>query len=70
MAVSDFFTNSWFLMLVGTISFVIGIKIWKQTKSGKYKFDLFLIKMPLFGPIMKKVVLSKFARVFSDLLGS
>ena len=31
---------------------------------------MFLIKMPLFGPIMKKVVLSKFARVFSDLLGS
>ncbi len=31
---------------------------------------MFLIKMPLFGPIMTKVVLSKFARVFSDLLGS
>lgn len=70
MAVSDFFTNSWFLMLVWSISFVVGLKIWKQTKSGKYKFDMFLIKMPLFGPIMKKVVLSKFARVFSDLLGS
>lgn len=26
--------------------------------------------MPLFGPIMTKVVLSKFSRVFSDLLGS
>lgn len=70
MAVSDFFTDYWFLILVSVLCFVTGIKIWKQTKSGKYKFDMFLIKMPLFGPIMTKVVLSKFARVFSDLLGS
>jgi type IV pilus assembly protein PilC len=70
MAVSDFFTNYWFLILVSVLCAVAGIKIWKQTKSWKYKFDMFLIKMPLFGPIMTKVVLSKFARVFSDLLWS
>ncbi len=70
MAVSDFFIGYWFLILMSVIGIVIGIKIWKKTKSGKYKFDMFLIKMPLFGPIMTKVVLSKFARVFSDLLSS
>ena len=70
MAVSDFFTDYWFLILISTIIFVVAIKIWKQTKTWKYRFDMFLIKMPLFGPIMTKVVLSKFARVFSDLLWS
>ncbi len=70
MSVSDFFINYWVLLIVGTLGFVSAVKIWKKTKTWKYKFDMFLIKMPLFGPIMKKVVLSKFARVFSDLLWS
>ena len=35
-----------------------------------YRWDTFLIHMPLFGPIMTKVILSKFSRVFSNLLSS
>jgi type IV pilus assembly protein PilC len=48
----------------------VALGIWKKTKGGKYKWDMFLINMPIFGPIMRKVVLSKFARVFSNLLSS
>ena len=70
MAVSDFFINWWFLLIILCGIAYVGLGIWKKTKGGKYKWDMFLINMPIFGPIMRKVVLSKFARVFSNLLSS
>lgn len=70
IAVSDFFIAYWFLIFLFVVVFVMGVNIWKKTKTGKYRFDFLILKMPLFGPLMAKVVLSKFARVFSNLLES
>jgi type IV pilus assembly protein PilC len=44
--------------------------IWKRTKSGKYQWDVIVLKTPIFGPLLRKVILSRFSRVFSNLLGS
>lgn len=67
---SDFFKDYWFLIFwVGGIIFFF-FKIWKKTKSGKYRWDAILLHMPIFGPLLRKVILSKFARVFSNLIGS
>ena len=44
--------------------------VWKKTKSGKYRWDAILLHMPVFGPLLRKVILSRFARVFSNLIGS
>ncbi len=46
------------------------VKVWKRSKNGKYRFDKILINIPGFGKIIRKVILSKFARVFSNLIGS
>jgi type IV pilus assembly protein PilC len=67
---SDFFKDYWFVIFwVGGIAFFL-FKIWKKTKSGKYRWDAILLHMPIFGPLLRKVILSKFARVFSNLIGS
>ncbi len=44
--------------------------MWKKTPSGKYNYDRLLLSVPLFGTIIQKVALSKFARVFAGLIGS
>ncbi len=41
-----------------------------RTKPGRYAFDTFLIKMPIFGPIVRKAVMSRFARTLGILLKS
>jgi type IV pilus assembly protein PilC len=67
---SDFFKDYWFVIFwVGGVAFFL-FKIWKKTKSGKYRWDAILLHMPIFGPLLRKVILSKFARVFSNLIGS
>lgn len=70
LAVSDFFTNGWPIIIIVLISLVLGYNIWKVTPSGHYQNDKILLKLPIIGPIVKKVVLSRFSRVFSNLIGS
>lgn len=70
IGVSNFFIHYYFLMLMAVVGGVIGLNVWKKTKSGKYRFDAILLKMPIYGPLVKKVILSRFARVFSNLLSS
>lgn len=70
MSTSDLFVNYWWAMALFFVVFVIFIKMWRNTPEGHYRFDMALLYLPIVGPIVKKVVLSKFARVLSNLLSS
>ncbi len=70
MKISYVFENYWYLLIMWMVLFIIWILIWKKTPNWKYNFDMFMIKMPIFGEIMKKIILSKFSRILSGLLGS
>ena len=70
MATSDFFTSYWILMIVFVVGLYLGIKVWKKTPSWKYLFDSFMFKIPILWEVTQKIVLSKFARVFSWLVSS
>lgn len=70
MSTSDFFVNYWWAMIIGVVVTLVGISIWKKTETGKYKFDGYLLKLPIFGNLLRKVILSKFSRVLSNLLSS
>lgn len=49
---------------------LIGLYLWTRTRPGRYTLDLFLIRMPIFGPIIRKAVMSRFTRTFGILLRS
>ena len=68
--ISDFFTNYWFFIIIALLLFVWIVSVWRRTSDGKYLYDGFLLKIPVFGWINKKLVLSKFSRVLAGLLGS
>lgn len=70
MAISDLFRDHWFMMIIVVFGFLIMVWIWKKTPTGKYIFDKLLLKIPIFWEINKKLILSKFSRVFSWLLAS
>lgn len=55
------------LLIIGSVSAVIS---WKNSKSGRYYWDLFLLSIPVFGNLVKKSTLSKFAYSFGNLLSS
>lgn len=70
IATSDFFVGYWWLIIASAIGFVIFVMIWKETVTGRYKFDRIMLSLPIIGPVIRKVILSKFSRVLSNLLSS
>lgn len=46
------------------------LHLWMRTRSGRYARDAFLIGVPIFGPIVRKAVMSRFARTLGILIRS
>ncbi len=67
---SEAFQKNWYIIFIALVIFYIVFSIWKKTVSGKYQWDAILLKLPIFGPLLRKVILSRFARVFSNLIAS
>lgn len=67
---SAFFQNNWLMLAIVSTGFYVALNIWKKTKEGKYRYDAMILHAPVFGPMLRKVVLSRFARVFSNLIAS
>ena len=70
IAMSNFCLAYWPLILVGAVGTFVGIGVWKKTHSGKYYWDLIMLKVPIFGQLIQKAALSKFSRSLSGLMSS
>jgi type IV pilus assembly protein PilC len=43
---------------------------WKSTPSGRFAWDSFKLKMPIFGPLVRKLALARFTRTFGTLVAA
>jgi len=57
-------------LLVAIIGSVVGINFYYKTPKGKWMIDSLLLKMPIFGSILRKIAVARFARILSTLLSS
>jgi len=67
---SDFVTKS-FIYIIATI--VVGIVVfvrYYRTEVGRMTVDRFVLRAPVFGPLMRKVAISKFTRTLSTMMNS
>jgi type IV pilus assembly protein PilC len=67
---SQFMASYWWLiaLMIGLITF--GAKAWYKTDRGQHVVDAVLLKLPIFGPILKKIAVARFSRTLSTLLSS
>ena len=68
--VSNVFSNYWWLLAALMGGGIYGFRRWKATEEGRKKWDLFLLEVPLFGPLLIMVAVSRFARTLATLLAS
>ncbi|MEC8022544.1 MAG: type II secretion system inner membrane protein GspF [Myxococcota bacterium] len=68
--ISNMFVDYFWLfgLLIGV--FIWRFRIWKATESGELKWDRFTLKTPLFGDLIRKIVMARFARTLGTLMGS
>ena len=45
-------------------------KFWKGTTSGRFIWDSFVLRAPVFGPLTRKVALARFTRTFGTLVSA
>jgi type IV pilus assembly protein PilC len=57
-------------IIIGIIGLIIFIVMIRRTEKGKYTIDTILLKLPIFGILLKKVAVSKFTRTLGTLIGS
>ena len=70
MALSDFL-RKWFFVITGIIiGLIIFIRYYGKTEVGRLQIDSFLIKLPIFGTLIKKQAIARFSRTLSTLLSS
>ena len=65
--VSTILTSLWWLFAIALVGSIFGFKRWKTTDSGKAAWDRFKVRLPIFGKVVQKVSISRFARTFSVL---
>lgn len=70
ISVSNFFVHFWWVMIAVTGGLVIGFGKWRKTPLGELMVDSFVLKLPLFGDLTKKVLLVEFTRTLAMLIGS
>jgi len=68
--VSDIFSNYWWLLAALAAGGFYWFRRWRATEEGRKKWDLFVLEVPLFGPLLIMVAVSRFARTLATLLAS
>lgn len=57
-------------LLAGIIGASVAINFYYKTPKGRWQIDTLLLKTPIFGSILRKVAVARFARILSTLLSS
>lgn len=67
MTLSGMLTKFWWLLALLTIGTVVGFKRWIRTPAGRAKWDRLKLRFPVFGKLVQKIAISRFARTMSVL---
>ena len=67
---SSFMVRTWWLLLAAIGGAIYGVKRWKKTKMGDRKISQFLLKLPVVGVLLQKIMLTEFARTLALLLSA
>jgi type II secretory pathway component PulF len=70
MLLHHFLIGYWFIILAAVIGVIAGLHLWFKTDAGQLTRDTFILKLPLFGPLLQKAALSRFASIFAILQSS
>lgn len=70
MGISKILKDDAWVFAVGIVAIIVLYKVINKTKYGKIGFDWIKYNMPLFGPIISRSAISRFARTLGTLMSS
>lgn len=70
IALSNYMVSYGFLLILIPICFFICIKLVRKFRHGRMGFDMFIIKVPIFGGLVEKNILARTTRTLGTLVSS
>jgi len=66
--ISGFMVNYWWVIIMGSVLSFFIFNAWKSSTSGSVQYDALLLKVPVIGPLVRMIAVSRFTRTLSTLL--
>jgi len=60
----------WWVVLILIVGSAFAVRKYISTEKGLYTWDLYRLKMPIFGPLIVKLIMSRFCRLTGTLMQS
>jgi len=70
MKISHGFVNRWYIIFGTLVGIIVGVVAMRRTDGGKEIFDRFMLRLPVIGPTLRKIVVARFTRTLGTLLSS
>ena len=70
LGLSSLIIDYWPALILGFTGFIAAFNLYLRTNSGRLKWDGMLLKLPLFGPLIQKIEVSRFSLTLATLLKS
>jgi type IV pilus assembly protein PilC len=68
VGLSHFVQKYILFIFIGIIGLIIGFRYFRRTKQGRWMTDRWILKIPLFGELLRKVAISRITRTLSTLV--
>lgn len=68
MSISDFMVDYWWLVILSFVFTVIFFFRYIKTTAGRKQWDMFVLKTPVFGPLVRMLAVARFANSMATLL--
>src|ERR1700730_11799923 len=70
MGVSNLIRRFWWALIVALVGFIYLLRLYVRTPSGRANYDRVKLRLPILGPVNKKIVIARFSRTFGTLVAS
>ena len=70
VGMSNFIRDNILYMIIGIALFIFALKRFYKTEKGRLSIDTLLLKLPIFGDLLRKVAVAKFTRTMGTMLSS
>jgi type IV pilus assembly protein PilC len=67
---SDNFASNWYLYIGSIVGTISGFRTMVANPKGRYLFDSFMLKTPVFGTLIRKSAVAKFTRTLGTLVSA
>jgi len=70
LGISHFLQNYFLVILGALVLLFVGFKVMMRNEEGRFQFDKFMLKTPVFGDLIRKSAVARFTRTLGTLIQS